>query len=90
MTQQTERPLSDADFVRLLDFRDGLRRFLRWSEAEAKRVGLTASQHQLLLAVRGHRAADGARGGIRDRSRGGPACWTSRATGTPTGHCSAG
>lgn len=46
--------LADEDFVRLLEFRDGLRRFLRWSEDEANRVGLTGSQHQLLLAVRGH------------------------------------
>jgi DNA-binding MarR family transcriptional regulator len=31
-----------------------LRRFNRWSEAQAKAVGLTHAQHQLLLAVRGH------------------------------------
>ncbi|QGG96718.1 MarR family winged helix-turn-helix transcriptional regulator [Actinomarinicola tropica] len=49
--------LTDADFERLLDFRDGLRRFLRWSEDEAKGVGLTAAQHQLLLVVRGHGSA---------------------------------
>ena len=48
------RALTDADFERLLDFRDGLRRFLRWSEDEARRVGLTGPQHQLLLAIRGH------------------------------------
>ncbi|MCB1003627.1 MAG: MarR family transcriptional regulator [Acidimicrobiales bacterium] len=47
--------MTDADFERLLMFRDGLRRFLRWSEDQAKAVGLTGSQHQLLLAVRGHR-----------------------------------
>lgn len=46
--------LDDADFARLLDFRDGLRRFLRWSDDQAKSVGLTGAQHQLLLAVRGH------------------------------------
>lgn len=46
--------LSDHDFERLLAFRDGLRRFLRWSEDQAKAVGLTGAQHQLLLAVRGH------------------------------------
>ncbi|MEA3056704.1 MAG: hypothetical protein QOD30_2136 [Actinomycetota bacterium] len=49
--------LSDAEFERLLRFRDGLRRFLRWSEGEAKRSGLTPAQHQLLLAVRGHTGA---------------------------------
>lgn len=48
------RSLDQADYERLLAFRDGLRRFLRWSEDEAKAVGLTAAQHQLLLAVRGH------------------------------------
>ena len=46
--------MNDADFERLLAFRDGLRRFLRWSEDQAKAVGLTGAQHQLLLAVRGH------------------------------------
>ncbi len=48
------RRLTDDDFARLVAFRDGLRRFLRWSEEQAKAVGLTAPQHQLLLAVRGH------------------------------------
>src|SRR5690606_34164623 len=28
--------------------------FLHWSEAQARAIDLTASQHQLLLAVRGH------------------------------------
>jgi DNA-binding MarR family transcriptional regulator len=46
--------LLDDDFARLLTFRDGLRRFLHWSEHQARTVGLTAAQHQLLLAVRGH------------------------------------
>ena len=47
------RKLGDADYRQLLEFRDGLRRFLRWSEEEAGSVGLTPAQHQLLLAVRG-------------------------------------
>jgi DNA-binding MarR family transcriptional regulator len=46
--------LSDTDLQRLLAFRDGLRRFLRWSEDQARAVGLTGPQHQLLLAIRGH------------------------------------
>ncbi len=45
--------LTDAAFERLLGFRDGLRRFLRWSEEQAHRAGITPAQHQLLLAVRG-------------------------------------
>lgn len=46
--------LTDTNFERLLSFRDGLRRFLRWSEDQAHAVGLTGAQHQLLLAIRGH------------------------------------
>lgn len=46
--------LSQADYERLLAFRTMLRRFLHWSEEEARAAGLTAVQHQLLLAVRGH------------------------------------
>jgi DNA-binding MarR family transcriptional regulator len=46
--------LSDEELRRLLTFRDGLRRFLRWSEDRAKAVGVTGPQHQLLLAIRGH------------------------------------
>lgn len=46
--------LEDGDYRQLLAFRDGLRRFLRWSEEQAKAAGLTPAQHQLLLAVRGH------------------------------------
>jgi DNA-binding MarR family transcriptional regulator len=49
--------LSDEDFERLLEFRDGLRRFLHWSEDQAREAGLTPAQHQLLLAIRGHRGS---------------------------------
>jgi DNA-binding MarR family transcriptional regulator len=47
-------PLSQDDFTRLLELRTGLRRFLRWSEQQAKAAGLTPAKHQLLLAIRGH------------------------------------
>lgn len=53
-----KRRLGDAEFQRLLAFRDGLRRFLKWSDDQARAVGLTAAQHQLLLAIRGHPAAE--------------------------------
>jgi DNA-binding MarR family transcriptional regulator len=56
-TANTPWRLSEDDFERLLDFRDGLRRFLHWSEQQARHVGMTPAQHQLLLAVRGHRGA---------------------------------
>ena len=57
------RRLGDADYERLLEFRTGLRRFLRWSEQQAAAAGLTPAQHQLLLAVRGHRDVEGDRVG---------------------------
>jgi DNA-binding MarR family transcriptional regulator len=46
--------LDQQDFTRLLQLRTGLRRFLRWSEQQAKAAGLTPAKHQLLLAARGH------------------------------------
>lgn len=46
--------LSSRDFENLLAFRNGLRRFLRWSESRAREVGLTPAQHQLLVAIKGH------------------------------------
>lgn len=53
--EQTEAAeLTDAEFAQLLALRTGLRRFLHWSEERARELGLTAAQHQLLLAVRGH------------------------------------
>ena len=51
--------LDDADYRRLLQFRVDLRRFLHWSEEQAEKAGLTAAQHQLLLAIRGHGETDG-------------------------------
>jgi len=50
--------LTSEDYENLLAFRTGLRRFLRWSEAQAREVGLTPAQHQLLLAIKGHPGAD--------------------------------
>ena len=53
------RPLSDAQFARLLEFRVALRRFHHWSEQQAAAAGLTSAQHQLLVAVRGHPDPEG-------------------------------
>ncbi|MGP7997160.1 MAG: MarR family winged helix-turn-helix transcriptional regulator [Streptosporangiaceae bacterium] len=50
--------LTTEDYENLLAFRTGLRRFLRWSEARAREVGLTPAQHQLLLAIKGHPGTD--------------------------------
>ena len=49
--------LTDTEFERLLALRTGLRRFLHWSEEQARLAGVTPAHHQLLLAVRGHRGA---------------------------------
>lgn len=46
--------LDDDDYLRLLEFRTAIRKFLKYSKTQAERLGLTATQHQLLLAVRGH------------------------------------
>jgi DNA-binding MarR family transcriptional regulator len=46
--------LEQRHYERLLDFRTGPRRFLRWSADQAATAGVTPTQHQLLLAIRGH------------------------------------
>ena len=51
--------LTDDDYRRLLEFRTAIRKFLQYSKAQAAGVGLTPTQHQLLLAVRGHRDPQG-------------------------------
>ncbi len=46
--------LTREDFENLLAFRTSLRRFHHWSETQARAVGLTHVQHQLLVAIKGH------------------------------------
>jgi DNA-binding MarR family transcriptional regulator len=46
--------LSRGDFENLLAFRTSLRRFLHWSQTQARAAGLTPAQHQLLVAIKGH------------------------------------
>ena len=57
-TRHITRPVADREYQQLLEVRTALRRFLHWSGDQAEAAGLTAAQHQLLLAVRGH-AGDG-------------------------------
>ena len=45
--------VTDAQYQQLLTFRSALRRFDQWSREQARLHGLTQSQHQLLLAIRG-------------------------------------
>jgi DNA-binding MarR family transcriptional regulator len=48
-----KRDLSKLDYERLAEFRYLLRRFLVFSEEAAGQAGLTAQQHQALLAIKG-------------------------------------
>ena len=49
----TQLRLTDDDYARLLEFRTTIRRFLDFSKRQAASLGLTPTQHQLLLAIRG-------------------------------------
>lgn len=51
--------VTNADYARLLRLRTRLRQFQHWSAEQAAAMGLTASQHQLMLAIRGHADAAG-------------------------------
>ena len=50
---------TDAQYQRLLGFRTALRSFEQWSRQAAEEHGLTHTQHQLLLAIRGSRTPGG-------------------------------
>ena len=50
--------LTDGDYQALADFRAALRAFLHASETAARAAGLTPTQHQLLLAIRGWSGED--------------------------------
>ncbi|MEX0428396.1 MarR family winged helix-turn-helix transcriptional regulator [Nocardioides sp. DS6] len=50
---------TDAQYQRLLAFRNALRQFDQWSRDAAKRHGLTHAQHQLMLAIRGSTTPQG-------------------------------
>lgn len=56
MATDPERPLTDAEYAALAQFRGAVRQFLAFSEAAARSHGLTPAQHQLLLTVRGAEA----------------------------------
>jgi DNA-binding MarR family transcriptional regulator len=60
------KELSDEDYQRLLEFRTAIRRFLSYSKKQAEMVGLTPTQHQLLLAIRGSKSAGPTIGEVAD------------------------
>lgn len=55
MTRPTPSPgdLTPAEYQALAEFRYQIRRFLRFSEEQARSSGLEPRQHQLLLAIKG-------------------------------------
>lgn len=59
MPNTPEADLTDREYRELLAFRTAIRRFLHWSEAQATALGISPAQHQLLLAIRGHREPAG-------------------------------
>jgi len=63
------RQLSDRDFQQLANFRYALRRFLEFSENAAAAEGLTAQQHQALLAIRAYQPEPATVGWLASRLR---------------------
>jgi DNA-binding MarR family transcriptional regulator len=63
----TQRRLSKADYQRLAEFRHHLRNFIVFSEKAASEHGLTAQQHQALLAIKGAPGPDVSMGDLAER-----------------------
>lgn len=63
MMRKSERPkrqrLDAAGYAALAGFRRALRVFMAFSEDAARAAGLTAQQHQAILAIRGFGSAEG-------------------------------
>ena len=54
-TESPELPhMTKTEYEALSAFRYAIRRFLRFSEQEARNLGITPQQHQLLLAIKGY------------------------------------
>src|SRR5579871_4978384 len=51
-----EEILTDEDFQIQASFRYLIRRFVRFSEEQARAAGITPQQHMMLLTIRGHPA----------------------------------
>jgi DNA-binding MarR family transcriptional regulator len=69
MKTLSSKQLSDADYVRLGDFRYALRCFLEFSEAAAARERLTPQQHQALLVIRASPGSVASVGRLAERLR---------------------
>jgi DNA-binding MarR family transcriptional regulator len=65
-----DRVPTQHDYEMLAEFRATLTRFLAFSEAEARQVGLMPQQHRALLAIKGSRGPEPiATGQLADRLR---------------------
>lgn len=58
---------SDAEYVRLADFRHAMRHYLEFSNQAARAEGLTPQQHQALLVIRGNSGASASVGRLAER-----------------------
>lgn len=63
----SRKPLLDADYARLADFRYALRRFQSFSEEAAATEAITPQQHQALLMVRGRESGTTSIGILAER-----------------------
>lgn len=52
------KPLDKAQYETLAEFRYTMRQFIHFSEAAAQAAGITAQQHQALLAIKGYPGRD--------------------------------
>lgn len=55
---QSTLPLTDDDYIRLAHFRHTVRQFSRQTELEARKLGLTPQQYQLMVAIKGFPGRD--------------------------------
>lgn len=55
---QNTLPLTDDDYIRLAHFRHTVRQFSRQTELEARKLGLTPQQYQLMVAIKGFPGRD--------------------------------
>jgi DNA-binding MarR family transcriptional regulator len=64
---ERDDPLTDGEFQALAAFRFEVRRFLSFSEDNARGEGLTVQQHQALLAIRGDVEGEPSIGTVAER-----------------------
>src|SRR5215471_7524678 len=50
---KTLKPLNDAEYMALAEFRYQIRKYLRFMEEKAREAGQNPQQYQLMLAIRG-------------------------------------